>query len=383
MKRLWDTLLTRLDALTAARVRNLALLLCLAFLARVAAVCLAPTWYTTDSFVYQDAGRGILAGAPVSRMPNGLPLVEATLIGLFGKAHIYALLSLNVALSTLSCWLVYKLARRYFGDRAAWIALALVAFYPHILNYVRFELTETISGCLLLLAIWWTATGRAIGAGVMIGLLCLFRSSMLPSGFLLLAAAAYWQLSGPRWRMLGGQLAGWLLIIGINAALEGGGLVAPPANMKDNLVLSTRATSTAGIPFQTANLQPEELAHPVRHYLHFAMAHPVTWIQQRLSSLWELMGPWPGAGGAEEARGPLTRAMIGLRFLFVLLSLCALWRLRRPQAYLIAAPILGLALLHTLFFSEPRFLVPVEPLLLLLSAAALTALSPTKTDTIA
>lgn len=383
MKGLLDTLLKRLDALSAASGRNLLVLLSLAFLARAAAVCLAPTWYTTDSFVYQDAGRSILEGVPVSRMPNGLPLVEAALIGLFGKAHIYALLSLNVVLSTLSCWLVYKLTRRYFGDRAAWIALALVAFYPHTLNYVRFELTETISGFLLLLALWWTATGRALGAGVMIGLLCLFRSSMLPSGILLLAAAAYWQAAGPRWRILGAQLAGWLLIVGLNAALEGTGIVAPPANMKDNLVLSTRATSTAGIPFQTANLQPEEVAHPVRHYLNFAKEHPGIWLQQRISSLWELLGPWPGGGGAEEARGPVTRAMIGLRFLFVLMALYALWRLRNPKAYLVAAPILGLAMLHTLFFSEPRFLVPVEPLLLLLSAAGLTALSPTKTGTIA
>lgn len=373
MKRLIELLFRVLDGLSAHPQRNLALLLGLALAARLAAAVLAPTWYTTDSFVYQEAGQSILDGNPVSRMPNGLPLLEAGLISLLGKYHIYGLLALNVVLSTLACWLVFRIAQQWFGMRTAWIALLLAALYPHTLNYVRFELTECISGFLLLLAIWWVARGRALGAGIAIGLLCLFRSSMVPAGLLLFVAAACWPLVVNRWRSMALHAAGWLLVFGLNAALEGAGVLAPPANMKDNLVLATRATSTEGIPFQTAELQPEELAHPVRHYVQFAVDQPGVWIKQRLSSLWELLGPWPGDGGLEEARGKASRAMIGLRFVFVVLALIGLWRLRQPAAYLLAAPVLGLVLLHVAFFSEPRFLVPVEPILLLLSAACLAA----------
>jgi hypothetical protein len=371
MNALCKILYQLLDRLEAHRSRSLVLLLGLALLARMAAVFLAPTWYTTDSFVYQETGKAILAGAPVSRMPNGLPLLEAALIGTLGDAHIYAILTINVLLGTLACWLIFRIADRNFGARSAWAALALAALYPHTLNYVRFELTETISIFLLLLAIWSIGARKALLAGTAIGLLCLFRSSMLPSGVLLFAAAAYWQLAGPGWRPLALHIAGWSMVLGLNLALEKSGVIAPPSNMGSNLVLATRANSTAGIPFMTANLQPEELEHPVRHYLRFAIDHPGTWIGQRLSSLWELLGPWPGGGGLEQARGPATRAMIGLRFLFVLLALFALWRLRHPHGYLLAAPLLGLVVLHTLFFSEPRFLVPAEPLLLLLASALL------------
>ena len=349
------------------RASTLWLALGVAFLVRVAAVLLAPTWATTDSLVYHALGKAILEGNPIARMPNGLPLLEAGLQALLGDGAIVGLLIINVLASTLACALVFSLARHYRGLTTAWIAFALMAIYPHTLNYVRFELTETLSVTLLLGTLWLLVQQRYLGAGLCMGMLWLFRSSMMPVGVLLGMALLLLPYAQLRWRAAAAYAGGFALIWLSHAILVQSHVVEPPVNLNENLVWAVGATSSEGIPFGKA-ASPQAIESPMTAYAQFAWEHPGTWLTQRLSSLWELMGPWPSAGVGPSARGTASRLMIGMRFGLLLLALGAAWRMRNRETLLLFIPMMGVAALHFFFFSEPRFGVPCEPFSMILAA---------------
>ncbi len=343
------------------------LALAIALLLRVVAVVLAPSWASTDSYVYHALGQAILDGEPIARMPNGLPLLEAGLQALLGDGATIGLLIVNILASTLACGLVFSLARHYRGITAAWIAFGLMAIYPHTLNYVRYELTETLSVTLMLATLCWLVRQRYLAAGISMGLLWLFRSSMMPVGALLFLALLMVPYTQVRWRAAANFAGGFALIWLFQAILIQCNVVLPAANLGENLLCAISATSTEGIQFDKP-ASPEAIAAPFATYTQFALDHPVVWLTQRFSSLWELMGPWPSAGVGPTARGTGSRLIIGLRFVLLILALGAAWRMRNRETLLLFIPMIGVAALHFFFFSEPRFWVPCEPLLMILAA---------------
>jgi 4-amino-4-deoxy-L-arabinose transferase-like glycosyltransferase len=359
---------TTASKLSQTDLRILLSVLGLALLLRIAAVILAPSWYTTDSHIYHGMGQGILDGAPSARMPNGLPLLEAAMIWLLGDHAVIGVLAVNICASVATCAMVFLLARHYRGLRTAWVALAIMVVYPHTLNFVRFELTETLSMSLAVAGVWALARERYAWAGVAMGLMWLFRSSLLPivllTGLLLIA----WPLAQARWPSVARFAAGFASIWLLHFALLQMHVVEPSANMTENILWSLSATSTEGIPFATGH-KIEGMDAPVQYYLQFMWDHPGEWLQQRASSWWELMGPWPSAGLGPVARSVGARLVIGLHFVLLLLALGAAWRLRNRWTLMLFVPLIGIAGLHFFFFSEPRFLVPAEPFLMILAAA--------------
>jgi hypothetical protein len=362
------TLFSEDKKLNATQTRVLGLLLGVALLIRILAVLLAPSWYSTDSQIYSGMAELILQGIPDPRLPNGLPLLEAGLMLLLGDKAILGLMAINVLASVTACYLVFLVARRCFGIHTAWLALLVMLIYPHTLNYVRYELTETISATLLLAAFWWLMRERFLLAGLTMGILWIFRTSMLPVGILVALALLLLPYAQHRWPAVARYAGGFFIIWMLQFALVKMHVVKMPSNFAENIYLAISAPSSEGINYEEG---PGlfNIKDPIGLYTRFMREHPSEWARQRLSSLWELVGPWPSAGHGLQARGTVSRLLIGMRFGLLLLALGAAWRIRDRWTLLLFLPLVGIAILHCIFFSEPRFLVPVEPFLMILATA--------------
>ena len=103
------------------------------------------------------------------------------------------------------------LARRWIGPTVAVGAGAILAVHPTLLIYTVLFMTETLFLFLLLafFVLWtWPGAGRrtTVGAGVLLGLTVLTRSTLLPFVAALvvwtLARSAYWPRAGARIRAL-------------------------------------------------------------------------------------------------------------------------------------------------------------------------------------
>lgn len=151
------------------------------------------------------AGRGLSYhdGSPAIRIPPGYPVWVAGHVALSRVTGIpeQTLLTLtNLLLLATSTWLVYVLASRYWGGRAALLSAALWATYPLALSLVSFPSSELPFIVLILLALTllWSGpvqasavqprqpNGRAyILAGLLIGAAMLVRPAGLGLGLVL------------------------------------------------------------------------------------------------------------------------------------------------------------------------------------------------------
>ena len=150
-----------------------------------------------------------LPDAAFGRLP-GYPLFWAIHALIFGEAGAYLAVAVSqVLLDTLGVYLIWLVARRAGGsERTAWIAAALVAFYPFSLIWVTVTGTETMGVflCLLFLGLLTrlTTSRTALVLGAVAGVAFLTRPYLLT---FLPAALAYWYASGIRGSLLANRAA--------------------------------------------------------------------------------------------------------------------------------------------------------------------------------
>ncbi len=346
----------------------------------VAAFGLHLPWLNVDSAAYAWQARSIVAGEPSAFFPNGYPIAIAAVMVLVPQAHLVTcLVGLNVFLSALCPVLCYHTARSLEGrvrDRArgdfwavALVSGVVVALWPNQINYARFVLSEPLATASVLLATWLTLRRRDALAGLVWAWAALVRYTLLP--VLPLVAVLLLVTQGIRRAVRFAAGCGAVLVL--HALLVSAGVLDAPASQRLRLLVAISATSSEGLDFQAREFGPEAHAAPVATYARFAAEHPVRFLEQRASSLWELWGPWPSAGNG--SRSLFERALIGLRFPLLVLALAGLWRCRQSwEAWVPALPILVVTGVHVAFFSEPRFTVPVEPGAVLLAVWALAGL---------
>jgi hypothetical protein len=330
---------------------------------------------TSDSATYIEMGDAILDGKPTSFFPNGFPLMLAAIAHVAGEADpTSAWLVMTVLLSTGVVAGVYLMARRWVEPAYSLGAALAIALWPTQVYYTSQLLSDVPAAFFLVLGTYCALRGRPASAGLMLGAATLVRDTLLPA-VLLLAAAG--MTDRDRRRDMVVLLIGVAALQGFEWSLQIVGITRPPSHAGLNLLLAVTTMSTDGIPAAPPGVTPEQVAHPWATYLLFAVEHPVTFVIQRLASLYELWGPWPHAGAAEAPRGTLARAIIGLRFPLLIAALCGLWiGRRRVETWMVAAPLVTLTALHTAFFSaSPRFTVPMEPAAFVLGALALQHLA--------
>lgn len=326
----------------------------------------------TDSTYYLTMADAILAGQPISDFPNGLPLIIAGLKLVLGADHILnGVLVLNVLLSAATILLVFLVCERLFTRAEAMLAAALVAALPNQLNYVPQVMSEVPCAFALMLATWLVVTGRFAAAGLAYYATAMIRSTLLPAGILLIGGL----IVADRRREAGWLAAGLAAGFAFDLALQSAGVIAAPSNLALNLLVSISNTSTAGINFSIDHFTPVERAQPLLTHIRFALSHPVTYLEMKLSALWELWGPWPSNGAPFSYRGPSARLAIGVRFPMIVLALVAFWpNRRRIEVWALVLPAVALTVIHTAFFANARFSFPAEPLLAVLAVAGAVAI---------
>ena len=211
---------------------------------------------------------------------------------------------------------------------------------------------------------------RSFSSGILFSAAALTRSSLLP---LAPIDAAVLFLTR-QWALGTRLLIGFAFGIGIHWFLSQMGLIKNSSILAEDLMIAIGGNSTTGIDFHPRWITANELAHPIATYIQFALAHPIQFFWQRVSSLWELWGPWPAATVSDlgESRSSLARILIALHFPALLLAAAAMWKRRNSlKVWLLASPILMITAVHMMFYSVPRYTFPAEPGLIVLATIGL------------
>lgn len=102
----------------------------------------------------QGNGYSLEAGVPFANREPGYSLFFlAPIYFLFGQS-IFAVQIIQIILSLIIIWLIFRLAKKYFSQKAAVIAALFFAFYPPLIAYSNEILTEIPFTFLLILTIF-------------------------------------------------------------------------------------------------------------------------------------------------------------------------------------------------------------------------------------
>jgi 4-amino-4-deoxy-L-arabinose transferase-like glycosyltransferase len=354
-------------------------------------------------------GRGYVneAGQPTAYYPPGYPAVLGALYWLVGHRPV-AGEALNVVLGALTAGLVYWVGRHVFGSRAGLLAaLAFAVFPSHILyasqlhSEVVFTAVYLLSLGLLLTApppgeqrwvLFWLAAGLVAGAAGLIR----------PVGLSLLAVAplALW-VRGTSWAALArgtllAVLAAALVVtpwIVRNAARVGVPTISTNSGL--NFWIGNHEGATGGWGWPPADVFPvisqdlqEQEVHDYRRGFElgwrFIREQPLDALALLPRKAYHLYTDDAHAVTVAETWGHTSflseggrRALRGLTDgFYYLVAAAALAGLLLPigaaqgQRWPLATALAGWTLAHLLFFGEPRFHLPVTPVMAVLAAPA-------------
>lgn len=392
---------------TTDRRRLLAVLI-LGLIARVAV--LAPGFGTlNDPDLYLPLARSLIAGRgfclwegmPTAHRPPLYPILLAPLVGLLdGDRLAFGVATLHVLMGLGTIALTYATGRRWgYGPNRATVAALIVALDPVALVQSRAVMTETLAA-LLVAACLASATlpGRrgAVLGGVSFGLSALCRPSLLPGAGLVGLARLVAGPGGPRDRAVDAGLfaAAMLLVMSpwawrnaqrfgepIWTTTHGGytlALANNPAYYAD--VVDGPPGAVWSGPNQrawfewvaeaTAAMTPPEADRFLRaEALRLARERPGTFARASVARLGRFWGVAP-AGAVYSPGLRLATALwtvplwIGLALGF---SRPDAWRPPRIVAPLV---ILGLTVVHSVYWTDMRMRVPVVPAIALVAAGA-------------
>lgn len=320
-----------------------------------------------------------------------------------------SVVAVNLAAAAAAMVLVYAITRRLADERTALVATALVAFWPNLILHTAVTLSETVFIAVLLFAVWLVVAGswrtfslaRLVVIGAVIGVAALVRPVALP---LVGALFVAWLVAGIGWRATLVRtgivtfaciavIAPWVIR---NAVVMGAPVLS--TNTGDNLCMSRQPDATGGFLLTEycaavdAGLhRPESEVRKNDDGQHKALTfvrdHPTT--EMRLWFSRVRLGFSNDADGVNvtESYGEDRFMPDGLRstltfvanLWFAIVAIAALaslwWWLRRrdPSAWFVFAAAIAVSVVPIIaFFGDPRFHVPIDPLLAILAAGLLT-----------
>ena len=147
-----------------------------------------------DEIHYLSAGSAIAHGEPIHyddalwdelHAPPMYPWFVAAVMWLGGGA--FEIKLLQVLLSTLSAWFVYRLGRSWYDERVGLLGAAIFAFYPTLVAFTHYNWNETVFLFWFSLGLWVVApaaserapASRLLMAGLVFGLAALTRAIVL------------------------------------------------------------------------------------------------------------------------------------------------------------------------------------------------------------
>ena len=375
-----------------------------------------PAFYHYAASALAD-GDGYLGldGEPSARWPPVFPLVLAPFYALFGSDPLTGEL-VNAAIGAACVPVIFLLVRHIFGRRAALVAAALLALFPGQILYADLLLAETLFAFellvfFLLLAVLPVTWRAAALLGVVIGLAALTRGEGV---FLPVVVLAVWWPALPRpalLRRLAVVGAGMVLVIapwavrnvveldtfipiannsgatlwaGHNPDAFGGAMYATPDRIT---VPQTAEPGSPQAAIETDRfLRDEALEYMLENPLDELKLIPLKLIHlnrgdSRIVEVWLNRvapgDPKPVVGNTDIVMSLVLDlayyALLALTILAVVLFGSAGWR----QPVLRGIFTLGLAslvLYGFVFYGNPRYRAPLEPLMIVLVTPLLTRL---------
>jgi len=318
----------------------------------------------------------------------------------------------NAALGVASVWLVYAISRRLLGTTVALWAALIVALWPNLVFHTAILFSETLYTVLILGALLLVVRspwpdgriprGALVGFGAVLGLAALTR----PPGLILLLAVwvAAWT-GGAGWRRGLAQagiaaLAAFVVILPwtIRNVVEMDSPVAISTNLGDNLCLGHNPDATgyftptghcAGP--RASSAQREEILRNranIKEAFTFAIHNPIREVELvGLRARYLMVGDHDAVNGVEYYSGApfLNRDLrpVMMRgsdvwyyamLVLALVGLPALLRRRDPRLAMLALSALFLLLSSLEFIGDPRYHVPVMPLVAIAAALGLVGL---------
>jgi 4-amino-4-deoxy-L-arabinose transferase-like glycosyltransferase len=356
-------------------------------------------------------GEGYRHGALVARRPPLLPVILAVSYAIAGRSPIVAR-SLQVAMGTGLCALIFLIARRLYGERTGLIAAAIAAVHPYLIYYSGYVMAETPAALLLawltLLWLGWqdsTPARSFLFGGALAGLASLTRSVFIG----LPAVAAAWSfstLAGARRALLATALftAGMAMVVlpwtvrnylrlGIVVPVQAGGAWQAyeyarwyadplfPTFRPELLEERARAFRVEHRDlYQRFRQMPENQkdAAALREAVAYFSSHPLEYIRgawRKLYWFWRPSDFAIVAGRHVTLYGGFTAAV----YLPLLVLAVPGWTSLPPaRRRLFLLLILYLTAMHSLLFhGTPRFRFPIYPHLIVLAAGGIARLTGT------
>jgi 4-amino-4-deoxy-L-arabinose transferase-like glycosyltransferase len=375
----------------AADRKKLSWILLLALVVRAVVIVLLPDQNFPDSVSYRTAAQEF-RHLQLMANNNIMPLYSL-LIAVVGAGWGQKLADL--ALSLMSVWLLYEIALRIYRNGAIALAAALFcALWPHFAFFAAVGLTETLFVALVLAAFLCLYDRRFVLASVFLVLgvltrpaiellapvLVLFFSLVLHRERSALAArriiaylAVYVALMSPWWvynyarygQFVRLDLAsGLVLYTGNNPLNTNGGGVSKGPTQDVDLSASRRIADPI--------LLDKTLRDAAIHYIASDPAHFIAMMPLKFARLWR---PWPYAGEYSSSLVVLISVLSAVpAFLLALFGLAV----TRGANLVRLLPCLGylgyLTLVHMITFGSVRYRIPLEPFVLILSAAGFVEL---------
>jgi len=335
------------------------LLLLAAFYVRIiAASYTGMVHYTIDSQNYILQAEILKKGGYMGYFPNGYPLL-IFLVSLFSPIE-WGVLMLNIILSVFTVLLVYLIAEDLTDNFAiAFLSATIVAIYPNQFNYVHFVLTEVPTTFFVTLSVYLFVKKKIAYSGIAMGLAFIMRTTLILAPVLMFLIMykrvekkiSYVYLisflSVPVVLMFYGYLVSGVFTLG--------------RNFTHNIYI------TIDQPYSESYTKMEG----IKAYLNYMVLTPGKFIIERMQSIWNLWGfnpsESPGFKGYQ-----LFRTILGLRFLIILAGIYGFLKSDKSNNYMaLLMPVISITIIHTMFFSNPRFTVPAEPFLIILGVYGL------------
>jgi 4-amino-4-deoxy-L-arabinose transferase-like glycosyltransferase len=340
-------------------------------------------------------------GNPTTLWPPGWPLSLGGIFAVFGTGLTAAKL-LNVIAGVITVYLAYRIGELSFGRRIGLVGAAILAFYPNHIFWsstlyadVYFTMWFCLAIFLLLRMKDWLGRGALVGwiaLGVVTGVASLTRGQglMLPLFALALWAMLFgWRRALGRTLVVCGAAAVVILPWTVRNAATFDALIPVSVNDGFNLYIGHNADATGRfvLPEKLWSMKPE-LSYTDREAmfgsegrklaLEYAAGHPLREIELSAKKVYYQVIPdsdsidWANYGTSVAPAGvrdALAWLSDGYYWALLLLGVTGFVSFRRlTMVRWIAIVVVAWVAFHIVFFSEPRFHIPVLPLVALLAA---------------
>ncbi|MGA9291805.1 MAG: glycosyltransferase family 39 protein [Ignavibacteriaceae bacterium] len=330
---------------------------------RIYSVALNGTGYTIDSQNYIKQAELLLEGHYSIYFPNGFPLIIAFFLPLKNLISLgTSIITLNVILSVLTVYFVYKICRNSFSSKyIAFTAAALTAIYPNQIKYVHWFLSEVPAAFFITLSFYLFTKKKLISSGAALGMASMIRTTLLPAG-VLFSLYLFLRKNTNAYKYF--AFFSLVILAFLTYGYTRTGYFTIGQNAAHNLSITTEYSDTASFP--KVNLKT--LNGSLKDYLSYALNNPGDFLSERFENLWDLWGPMPPLGESWEGRSDFFWK-IGIRSVLLLLALFGfLVSEKNYTAVFSIIAIASLSIVHILYFADPRFTYAVEPFAVILAS---------------